>query len=451
MPKKNVLVVGSGGREHALSWALATSSHVNRVYCAPGNPGIQETAECVPIDAMDTPNLIHFAKEKRIDLTVVGPEAPLAGGLTDGFQKEGLATIGPGKESARLESSKIFAKNFMRSFGIPTADFVTFSRFEDAEKFLQSQPQNTRFLVAKADGLAGGKGVTVGKDKAEVEEALRLMMVQRTFGEAGREVVLEERLDGEEVSVMALTDGKTILPLVPCQDHKRLQDGDKGPNTGGMGAYAPTPFLNETAKGMLERQIFENFLRGLQAKDLTYRGVIYFGLMITKDGPRVLEFNIRFGDPELQTIVPLIDSDLFELLETAARGELASGHLMRRNGAACCVVLASGGYPGKPHDPVPIEGLDEVHRKDKAIVFHAGTTLISNSDRHVPRYQTKGGRVLNVVGYGKDLEESIVKAYQAVKKIHFEGMQYRQDIASRALGQKADLLKRKIRAAARKE
>jgi phosphoribosylamine--glycine ligase len=448
--KKNVLVIGSGGREHALTWSLSISAGVGQVYCAPGNPGIQQTAKCVAIDPLDIKGLLQFAKEKKIDLTVVGPEGPLAAGLVDRFLAEGLAVLGPRQDAARLESSKVFAKNFMRSFDIPTADFMTFSQYDDALKFLRGRPQNSRYLVVKADGLAGGKGVIVCQDKAEVENALKMIMVDKAFGEAGRNVVLEERLEGEEVSVMVLTDGKTLLPLIPSQDHKRLNDGDKGPNTGGMGAYAPTPFLTEAAKAILERDIFENFLRGLHAKDIAFRGVIYFGLMMTKDGPRVLEFNIRFGDPELQTIVPLVDSDALDLLEAAAHGRLDSARLQRRHGATCCVVLASGGYPGPLKDPVPIEGLDEIDRKDHVIVFHAGTARAPGSTPEAPRTLAQGGRVLNVVGYGKNLEDAVVRAYQGIKHIRFDGMQYRHDIAGRALGQKADALERKIKAAAKR-
>ena len=344
--KKSVLVIGSGGREHALTWSLSISAGVKQVYCAPGNPGIRQTAECVAINPLDIEGLARFAKEKKIDLTVVGPEGPLAAGLVDHFLAEGLVVFGPHRAAARLESSKVFAKTFMRSFDIPTADFATFSDYDQAIKFLRAKPQNTRYLVVKADGLAAGKGVIVCQDKAGVETALKTIMVDKAFGDAGQSVVIEEKLEGDEVSVMALTDGKTLLPLIPCQDHKRLLDNDEGPNTGGMGAYAPTPFLKETDKAVVERSIYENFLRGLHAKDIAFRGVVYFGLMMTKDGPRVLEFNIRFGDPELQTIVPLINSDALDLLEATAQGKLESARLQRRHGATCCVVLASGGYPG---------------------------------------------------------------------------------------------------------
>ena len=448
--KKNVLVIGSGGREHALTWSLSISPGVGQVYCAPGNAGICQTAECVPIEPLDTQALLRFAQEKKIDLVVVGPEGPLAAGIVDRFQEQGIAVFGPQQAAARLESSKVFAKNFMRCFDIPTADFAAFTSHDEALRFLRDQPQNTRYLVVKADGLAGGKGVIVCRDKADVERSLKAIMVDKVFGAAGESIVIEEKLEGDEVSVMALTDGKTLLPMIPSQDHKRLLDNDEGPNTGGMGAYAPTPFLTEAAKTVVERDIYENFLRGLHAKNILFRGVVYFGLMMTKEGPRVLEFNVRFGDPETQTIVPLIDSDALELLEATAHGRLDSARLQRRHGATCCVVLAAGGYPGPLREPAPIEGLEMIDRKDHVIVFHAGTAFAKNSLPQTPRYLTKGGRVLNVVGYGKNLEDAVVRAYQGVRHIHFDGMQVRHDIAGRALGQKAESLSRIIKAAAKR-
>jgi phosphoribosylamine--glycine ligase len=404
-----VLVIGGGGREHALAWKLAQSGRVTKLFCAPGNAGIAQLAECVaPAD------LAQFASEKQIDLTVVGPEAPLCAGIVDVFQAKGLRIFGPTKRAAQLEGSKAFCKRFLLQHGIPTADAGIFDNPVAARDYVR---QRGAPIVVKADGLAAGKGVVVAQTIEEAERAIDDIMVQRAFGEAGKLVVIEECLTGEETSVMALVDGKTFKLLPAAQDHKRVGDGDTGPNTGGMGAYSPTPRKVDAT------EIFERTVAGM--KD--YRGVLYAGLMVTEAGPKVLEFNCRFGDPETQVVVPRMDFDLVDALEATVTGRLEGARLDWKREAAVCVVMAAGGYPGAYERGQVIEGLKEASGLDNVCVFHAGTKRNAAG-----QIVTDGGRVLGVTALGEDIEDAVRKAYGGVARIRFDGAQYRRDIAARA-------------------
>lgn len=416
-----LLVVGSGGREHALTWKLAQSDKVDKIYCAPGNAGMAELAELVPIDPEDIDGLAEFAARNGIDLTVVGPEAPLVRGLVDVFEEKGLKAFGPRRRAARLEGSKSFAKTFMTKYGIPTAPYRIFDDPEEARRYIRSRGAPA---VVKADGLAAGKGVSVATSVEEAERAVEDVMVRKVFGSAGEKVVVEDCLYGEEVSVLALTDGKAVLPLLPCQDHKRVFDGDKGPNTGGMGAYCPVPVYTPEVHRAVREKILEPLVAGMAEEGCPYTGVIYAGLMITEEGPQVLEFNCRFGDPEAQPLVVLLKSDLLELMEAVLEGRLSEARVDWYEGAAVCVVMASQGYPGPYEKGKPIYGLEKVC---DAVVFHAGTALTGG------RVVTSGGRVLGVTARGKDIQEAVDKAYRAVGQISFEGVHYRKDIAYRAL------------------
>ncbi|MGI9860435.1 phosphoribosylamine--glycine ligase [Moorella naiadis] len=416
-----VLVVGGGGREHALVWKIAQSPGVTEIYCAPGNPGIARLASCVPINANDVAGLIGFARQAAIDLTVVGLEAPLVAGIGDAFQEAGLPIFGPSRAAARLEGSKVFAKEVMLRAGIPTAHHATFTAAGAALAYLEAHPGP---VVVKADGLAAGKGVVVAEDPATAQDAVRDMFSGR-FGAAGARVVIEERLEGEEVSILALCDGETLLPLLPSQDHKRVGEGDTGPNTGGMGAYAPVPFYTPAIAGQVEEAILRPVIQAMAAAGHPYRGVLYAGLMLTREGPKVLEFNCRFGDPETQPLVLLLKSDLVELMLATVRGELAGKEVEWYPGAAAGVVLAAGGYPGPYRKGEPIIGLEEVPAGVE--VFHAGTALADN------RVVTAGGRVLCVTARGEDLPAALARVYAGIRGIHFPGMHYRRDIGRRAL------------------
>ncbi|RDV84831.1 phosphoribosylamine--glycine ligase [Ammonifex thiophilus] len=419
-----VLVVGGGGREHALVWKLAQSPRVERLYCAPGNAGIERLATCVPIKATDLEGLLAFARQEKIDLTVVGPEAPLAAGIVDLWEQAGLRIFGPSKQAATLEASKVFAKTLMQRYGIPTARAAIFASPEEAKACVRSWGAP---CVVKADGLAAGKGVVVAATVEEAEKAIEDMMVRRVFGAAGKRVLIEEKLEGEEASVIALTDGKAVLPLLPAQDHKPVYDGDKGPNTGGMGAYAPAPMVNQAMLERVQKEILEPAVRGLAAEGVVYRGALYAGLMLTGEGPKVLEFNVRFGDPETQPLLYLLESDLLEALEAALDGRLEEVKLSWHPGAAVCVVLAAAGYPGPARTGDEIKGLEELEDKEGIMVFHAGTR------REGGRFLTAGGRVLGVTARGKDVREARERAYEAVKHISFPGMHYRRDIGLKAL------------------
>jgi phosphoribosylamine--glycine ligase len=420
-----VLLVGGGGREHALAWKMSQSPQRPQVFAAPGNAGIAELAQCLPIAATDIDALITFARERRIDLTVVGPETPLENGLVNRFQEHGLTIFGPTRGAARLETSKVFAKEFMTRHRIPTASAHVFDSPVEAQRAVRKiEPP----LVVKADGLAAGKGAIVAWTTEEALSAVHRMMVQRAFGEAGRRIIIEEYLRGEEASILALVDGERYLTMIPSQDHKPIFDGDRGPNTGGMGAYAPAPVVTGAIMQQVEERILSPAISGMAQEGYPFRGVLYAGLMVTPAGPRVVEFNCRFGDPETQAIVPIMKDDLLALMLAAARGDLGSRGSLRFEGAAVCVVMASAGYPGAYCKGYEIRGLQELD--PEVFVFHAGTR------REDSRVLTDGGRVLGVTGTGPDVGQASRMAYRAVEKISFQGAQYRQDIARRALHRK---------------
>lgn len=419
-----VLVIGSGGREHALVWKLKKSKKVSRVFCAPGNGGISQLARCVNIKADNIKALGDFAAKNKIDLTVVGPEAPLSMGIVDAFQKRKLKVFGPNKKAALIESSKVFAKEFMRKYHIPTAPFKSFSTSAEAIGFCKT----VQFpVVIKADGLAAGKGVTIVRNIKLASVALEKIMVKRAFGTAGAKVVVESFLEGQEVSVMAVTDGRTALSFLSSQDYKQAYDGDRGPNTGGMGAYCPTSFTPRDVMHEIVEHILTPTIDGLRKEGIKYKGMLYAGLMITPYGPKVLEFNCRFGDPETQAVLPLLRTDLFDLLMAVVNGNLSSvGKLQWRREAAACIVMASKGYPGKYVTGVKINGLKD-YRENGCFVFHAGTAFREG------QWLTSGGRVLGVTGMDKDLKTALNRAYRVVNKIRFDGAMFRRDIGFRAL------------------
>ena len=420
----NVLVIGSGGREHALVWKISHSPRVRKIFCAPGSAAIGELAETVAIAPDEIDKLAEFAAKEKIDLTVVGPELPLTLGITDFFEARGLRIFGPNKAAAQLEGSKAFAKEILRANKIPTASFATFRDAASAKNYL-SQQQSP--YVIKADGLAAGKGVLICADRREAEAAVEAFLVRKTLGEAGDKVVIEEFLDGEEASFMVLTDGEHILPLASSQDHKRAFDNDQGPNTGGMGAYSPAPVVTPQMHERIHREILAPLLVGLKTEKIRYRGVIYVGLMITQDGPKVLEFNARFGDPECQPIMMRLKSDLIALMEATIDGTLDEIEAEWHDDPAVCVVLCAGGYPG-PHDKgKEIHGLEKLKNWQSGFVFHAGTVTDNGC------WLTSGGRVLGVTARGDTIAAAVNEAYRAVGEISWEGMHYRKDIARRAL------------------
>ena len=419
-----ILVIGSGGREHALTWKLKQSSGVDRIFCAPGNAGTAQLAENVAISVSDLPALVRFAKENRVGLTVVGPDDPLAAGVVDLFLAEGLRIFGPSKAAARIESSKIFAKELMRKEGIPTARAGTFDRSADAIRFCEE----LRFpIVVKADGLALGKGVVIAPDAESARSTIDEMMNQDRFGEAGRRVVVEEFLRGTECSLHALVDGKNYRLLESARDHKRALDGDVGPNTGGMGAFSPANNWSSKLQAQFEEEIMRPVLGGLLVEGITFRGLLYPGLMITENGARVLEFNCRFGDPETQAILPRMKSDLLPLLEATIDGKIDNYSIEWDQRPAVTVVLASGGYPGKYEMGKSVSGLDEAAKIDGLQIFHAGTKQLNDE------IVTAGGRVLAVTALGSTVAEARLRAYEAVARIHFENCHYRRDIALTAV------------------
>ncbi|WP_124726511.1 phosphoribosylamine--glycine ligase [Staphylospora marina] len=418
-----VLVVGGGGREHAIVWKLAQSPDVEKIWCAPGNGGIAELAECVPIQAHDVEALLEFALERNVDLTVVGPEDPLMRGIVNRFQEHGLHIFGPTAEGAKIEGSKRFAKELMQKYGIPTAKFRVFSDADEAKAYLREQGVP---IVVKADGLAAGKGVVVARTMEEAERAVEDAMVRKVFGEAGAEVVIEECLEGQELSLMAFFDGHRVVPMVPAQDHKPVFDGDRGPNTGGMGTYSPVPQIPEDVIRRAEEEILRPMQHVFESEGILYRGVLYAGLMWTADGPKVIEFNARFGDPETQVVLPRLDGDLARILLDVSTGRLRPDDVKWKSEAAVCVVMAAGGYPGPVEKGRVIEGLPAAERPD-VIVFHAGTA------RENGQLVTAGGRVLGVTALGSGLREARDKAYETVRSIRFAGAHYRSDIAFRAL------------------
>ncbi|MBQ5682303.1 MAG: phosphoribosylamine--glycine ligase [Peptococcaceae bacterium] len=417
-----VLVVGSGGREHALVWKISQSPMVDKIYCAPGNAGIGQMAECVAIKAEDLDGLLEFAVQNEIGLTVVGPEVPLTMGIVDKFQEKGLKIFGPSGRAAEIEGSKTFAKDLMAKYGIPTAKYGAFTDAAEAKAFLAEVGLP---CVVKADGLAAGKGVLICETKEEAETAVEDILVDNKFGNAGSRVVVEEFLTGQEVSMLAFSDGKTIVPMVSSQDHKRIWDGDKGLNTGGMGAYSPAPIYTADIHEIVVPQVLEATIKAMEQEGRPFAGILYAGLMLTADGPKVLEFNARFGDPETQAVLPRLKSDLVEIFLAIIDGRLAEMNIEWHEEAAVCVVMASGGYPESSDKGRVITGLKEAEEAG-AIVFHAGT---KETDGNIV---TNGGRVLGISALGKDIAEAIENAYKGVKQITFENMQYRTDIGKKA-------------------
>ncbi len=416
-----VLVVGNGGREHAILWKVSQSPLVKGLYCAKGNGGTAKIAQNVSIEPTNVKALADFVQREGIDFTIVGPEAPLVAGLVDEFESRGLKVFGPSQKASMLEGSKAFAKEFMQKYGIPTAEFHTFEDPQRAKNFIKDFGVP---VVIKADGLASGKGVFVCKSYEEALRAIDNLMVKKALGEAGSKVVVEEFLEGEEASYIVMLNGDSYVPLPTSQDHKRLLDGDKGPNTGGMGAYSPNPFVDEATEKAIRELIIERVIKGLREEGIYYRGFLYAGLMLTKDGPKVLEFNVRLGDPEAQPLLMRIKGDFLKTLLDFYEGKPVNLEIDPRH--TLCVVLASKGYPEKPEDGKEIIGLEEVEKMEDVVVFHAGTELKNG------RVYTKGGRVLNVCAWGKDLKEARERAYKAIEKINFEGMHYRKDIGYRA-------------------
>jgi phosphoribosylamine---glycine ligase len=420
-----ILVVGSGGREHALCWKIKRSSMTEEIYCAPGNAGIAQIARCVPLNAGDFPGLADFVKKKGIDLTVVGPEVPLAAGIVDYFKSRGLEIFGPDKKAANLEASKVFAKDIMKKYGVPTASYNVFSNTADALEFLKGVPIEKK-LVVKADGLAAGKGVIICAKRQEAEDAVRQIMADKVFGSAGSEVVIEEFLEGEEVSVQIFLDGSSYSIMAAAQDHKRADDNDEGPNTGGMGAYAPAPLFDSALREKTEKKIIAPLIEGLKKEGIDYRGVLYIGLMVDRGEPWVLEFNCRFGDPETEVVLPLLETDLVEIMLKINAKQLDKIKLNWYNKSAACVVLASGGYPGNFEKGKEILGLEAAVARKDTVVFHAGTSSAGN------KTVTSGGRVLVVTSLGPDLRGAVSRAYDAAAKISFDKMHYRKDIAQKA-------------------
>ncbi|MBI4560408.1 MAG: phosphoribosylamine--glycine ligase [Candidatus Rokubacteria bacterium] len=421
-----VLVIGSGGREHALVWALARSPHVSALYAAPGNPGMARHARCFPVKADDFDGLLALVRQERIDLTVVGPEQPLALGIVDAFQAQRHSIFGPTRAAAALEASKAFAKELMAKHGIPTARFQIFDDPVAAGAFCRELGPP---LVVKADGLAAGKGALVCRSPEEADRAVGLCLVEKAFGRSGERIVVEEFLEGQEASFFALTDGERVLPLGAAQDHKAVFDDDRGPNTGGMGAYSPAPVLGGELQADVMKTIVIPAVKAMAAEGRPYRGVVYAGLMISPDGPKLLEFNCRFGDPEAQAVLPRLAEDLLPLLAAVARGEGLPTTVAWRPESAVCVVLASGGYPGDYQTGKPIAGIEEAQALPDVTVFHAGTAVKESA------VVTAGGRVLGVTALGRDIPAAIERSYEAVGKIRFEGMHYRKDIGRKALSQ----------------
>jgi phosphoribosylamine--glycine ligase len=419
-----ILVVGSGAREHCLVDKLFQSPKVDKIYIAPGNGGTSQLGENIDIRSDDIESLIEFAVTNDIEFTLVGPELPLAKGIVDKFKKKGLRIFGPNQELAKLESSKVFAKELMRKYNIPTANFKVFSKSGLAKEYLKK----VNFpIVVKADGLAAGKGVIVCENKEEAKMAIDTIMVEKKFGQAGNNLIIEDCLTGQELSILAFCDGETILPLVASQDHKRVFDNDRGPNTGGMGAYAPTPLLDKQEFNKIIESVFYPLIKGLKKENKLYKGILYAGLMLTEGGPSVLEFNVRFGDPETQVVLPKLKGDLAEIMLKAVDGKLNETKVEWDKRACVCVVLASGGYPGKYEKGKEIKGIEAAKEQKDILIYHAGTK------REAGKILTNGGRVLSVVGLGSTLEETKEKVYKAIKKIDFDQMQYRKDISDKAL------------------
>ena len=420
-----VLVVGGGGREHALVWKLSRSSRVDKIFCAPGNAGITELARCIDIRVDDIDALLNFVKYEGIDLTVVGPEVPLTKGIVDLFVKEERRIFGTNALASQLEGSKVFAKDFMQKYGIPSAEYKTFSSYLHAEDYIRLKGVP---VVIKADGLAAGKGVFIAKTNNEAIEALKVIMKDRAFGDAGERVVIEQCLVGEEASFMALIDGKTILPLASSQDHKRIFDNDEGPNTGGMGAYSPAPVITKALEEITMEKIMHPLMRGLKKERITYKGVLYAGLMICDGMPYVLEFNCRFGDPETQPLLMRLENDLFDIMKATIDGTLSEVNISWKDETSLCVVISAKGYPGSYEKGKIISGLDSFKGLEDTVVFHSGTATNNKGE-----LITSGGRVLGVTALGSDIRSAKDNAYRAVEKIHFDGMHVRKDIGDKAI------------------
>lgn len=416
-----ILVIGKGGREHAIIWALKKSASISHIYCAPGNAGIAQLAECVPIKESEFAQIAQFALDYSIDLVVVGPDDPLADGIVDVLEERNIPVFGPRKNAAIIEGSKVFTKDLLKKYSIPTAAYESFDNYEAALAYVRKQGAP---IVIKADGLAAGKGVIVAQSLAEAEKALEEIMVDQVFGKSGSQVVVEEFLQGQEMSILSFVDGDVVRPMVPSQDHKQIFDGDKGPNTGGMGTYSPLPHIPQAVIDEAIRTIIKPTAEAMVKEGRPFRGVLFAGLMITADGPKTIEFNARFGDPETQVVLSLLETDLLDIFLATINGRLQDMDIRWSSESAVCVILASGGYPGSYPKGLPISGLDEVQH---SVVFHAGTA--SKDDQIV----TDGGRVLGVTAKGATIEEAREKAYADAERIRFEGMQYRKDIALKAL------------------
>lgn len=416
-----ILVIGKGGREHAIIWALKKSASIAHIYCAPGNAGIAELAECVPIKESEFQQIAQFALDYAIDLVVVGPDDPLADGIVDVLEQRGVPVFGPRKNAAIIEGSKVFTKDLLKKYNIPTAAYESFEDYDAAIAYVRQQGAP---IVIKADGLAAGKGVIVAQTLEEAEQALKEIMVDKVFGKSGSQVVIEEFLQGQEMSILSFVDGDVVRPMVPSQDHKQVFDGDKGPNTGGMGTYSPLPHIAQSVIDEAIETIIKPTAEAMVKEGRPFRGVLFAGLMITKDGPKTIEFNARFGDPETQVVLSLLETDLIDIFLATINGRLKDMDIRWSDESAVCVILASGGYPGSYPKGIPIHGLDEVQ---DSVVFHAGTAL---KDGQVV---TDGGRVLGVTAKGATIEEARAKAYADAERIRFEGMQYRKDIALKAL------------------
>jgi phosphoribosylamine---glycine ligase len=420
-----ILIIGSGGREHAITWCVAKSPLASKIFCAPGNAGTADIAENVNIKADDVDGLLKFALDKKIDLTIVGPETPLVMGIVDLFEENGLKAFGPNEDGAQMEGSKVFTKNLFKKYNIPTADFGEFDNSRDAIEYIRKN--RTYPLVVKADGLAAGKGVIIAHNELEAIAGTADIMDRKIFGGAGDRVVIEEFLDGDEASILAFTDGETILPLPASQDHKRIFDGDKGPNTGGMGAYAPTPLITKSILDEIMRTVLYPTVHALKSEGIIYKGILYAGIMMTKNGPRVLEYNVRFGDPETQAVLPLLKTDLIELCLAVIEGRLKDVKMEVENKTAINVVLASKGYPESYEKGKEIKGLDAFKGREDMMAFHAGTALKDG------KVVTAGGRVMNITAVASDIKSAIDKVYKDIDKVSFEGVYYRKDIGKRAL------------------
>lgn len=420
----NILVIGSGGREHTIIWKLAQSDKVNKIYCAPGNAGIASIAECLDTKADDIGGLLSIAKDKKIDLTIVGPEIPLSLGIVNLFEKYHYPIFGSTREATEIESSKVFAKYLMDKYDVPTARYQV---FEDDFKALSYLKKQSFPMVLKADGLAGGKGVLIVQNLDQAKKALFHMMKEKKFGEAGNRVVIEEFLAGEEVSILVFSDGKNFIPMVSSQDHKKIEDSDRGSNTGGMGAYSPVPFFNKNNQEWVLKNVFQPIIKGMENEGRIFKGVLYAGLILTNKGPKVLEFNARFGDPETQVILPGLNTDLVAIIEASLKGCLDKINIEWKKQVSVCVVMAAKGYPERYPKGMVIQGLEKLQKRKNIMVFHAGTEIKNH------KIVAAGGRVLSVTAWAEELPEAIKRAYQGVEKIYFENQYYRKDIGKKGL------------------